>query len=457
MLDPDLSEDEVQCVLTGLAGDDAGIGRLAAGAWMSLTAGEGPGMVTLAGLQIWLWWLLPKRSHRDAYDQWVGSAEAAAVLFDRLGCRRYAEVCRSDTTARVLGAWRESRSKGLAATRKALAASPVEPPDLEGFAWSTVFGPWENDARSAVEWALEQALDDGRLDPTAKGWRKTAARICAEALDQDHPGQVGQGWRALVLTERAAEWATGARIPPDQRDHRQRLASRFIAPPEPPLEEVTVGPLGLLGWLADACSGGVTLTTSGYLPRALVVAAADTFGWWEWDKPPRSEADVWQLRILHRAGQQLGVVRRRARTLTTTKAGRTVATDPATWWPRLVLLDHGKDAYRDAVFEALALALIDAATYDVDALGQPIGQLLAAQGWQTSDGPLDAEAHGRHLYMAINPWRMWGFVDYDPGRWGPTPDGPRRLAPTTITATPAGLAAAHLWLHHHITRPRHDV
>ena len=238
MLDARLTEADVQAAISALGDEDAESVRLAAQAWMSLTAGEGPKMVTLAGLQNWAWWLLPKRSSADEYDRWVATIEAAAQLFDRLGVPGYAQVCRSDTTASVLAAWHISRSAGLTATRRALAASPVAPPDLADFAWGTSFGSWESNARDAVEAALERAIDDGRLDPTVRDWRSSAAAICAATLEASLPEQVGQSFRSLVLTERAEQWVAGPRVPPDQRSERQRIVARYLAPPAPPSPDV---------------------------------------------------------------------------------------------------------------------------------------------------------------------------------------------------------------------------
>jgi hypothetical protein len=457
VLDPGLTDAEVQAAIAALEADDAETGDLARHAWMTLTAGEGPGMITLAGLQNWAWWLLPKRSYADEYDWWVATVEAAARLFDRLGAAGYAAVCRSETTARVLAAWHESRPKGLAATRRALDASPVEPPDLADFAWGTTFGLWESDARGAVEVALERALDEGRLDPSGRNWRTTAAAICAETLDAPVPQDVAQSWRSLVLTERAEQWAYGPRVPPDQGNERQRIAARYVSPPPPPDPDVAAGPLRLLVWFAEACAEGVTLTTSGYLPRAMVAEAAEVHGWWKWDKLPRSEADLWQLRLVHHAAVRLGVVRRRGRTLVTTKAGRTVEGDLLLWWPRLVRLGQGRNDYRDAVFEAAALALVDGDKHEVSHVRSRVGEWLAWQGWQTDGKRMTAADHGNHLYEAINPWRLWGFIDYREGRWESTPDGPRQVVPTTVTITGAGRAAAALWLHHRITGPRRGL
>jgi len=460
VLDPTATEEDVQKAIAGLAADDATVGQEAAGVWMSLTAGEGPSMLSLAGLQNWLWWLLPKRWHahdEEHHGYWAASADAAAQLFDRLGDVTYAEVCRSETTATVLAAWGHSRSKGLAATRKALKASPVSPPDIDDFAWGQVFGLGESTARDVVEEALEQAIVDGDLDPTKPRWRKVAARICADTLDNRHPGDIGQNWRSLVLSERAEHWVTRLPVPDHQRDSRQAIAKQLIsAPPRPP-DDITAGPLGPLKWLADACVEGVTLTASGYLPRSLVLDAVNTHNWWKWDKPPHSEADVYELELVHKAARQLGVLRRRGKTLTTTKAGQTIGSDQELWWPRLVMLGHGKVVYRDAIFEKLCLTLADGAIHDVDHVAATVAAELAIEGWQTNGQPTDATQHRRSLYLAFNPWRIWGFVDLQRGRQETAPAGSRTVNQSTIAATPAGKAAGALWLHRQITGPRDHI
>ncbi|MFV0524049.1 MAG: hypothetical protein ACK5RL_06070 [Acidimicrobiales bacterium] len=452
MLDPAITEDDVQTAIGDL--DDT-VRPLAEHAWMALTAGTGPGTLTRAGLQNWLWWLLPKRSQSvDDHDEWVAMAAAAATLFDRLDAPSYADLCRSKRTASVLEAWATSSSRGRQASRRAMAASPVRPPDLDDFAWGTVFSGWENAARTAVEAALEAAITDGRLNPCSRTWRRVARQVCAEALDADHPSQVNQSWRTLVLTERAEQWANGPQVAPEESGVRRQIAKRHLHPPPPPELAVVAKPLGLLAWFTDVCADGITLTASGYLPRALVVDAVERHGWWEWDKPPRSEADVWELQLVRRAAIRIGVVRRRGRVLTTTRAGSTLADDPLAWWPKLTLLRLDADHYRDAMFEFLTLALMDGEVHQVDRLASTVGRQLAAQGWQADGRPVTATDHGHNLYMAFNPWQVWGFLTYRSAQWRSTPDGPRRVEPATVQATPAGIAAAGVWLHDRITGPR---
>lgn len=455
-----MTEEHVQEAIATLTLDDAEVGREASDAWMSLTAGEGPSMLTLASLQNWLWWLLPKRSHAHDevhLDYWMTSANAAAQLFDRLEDATYAHVCRSETTTAVLTAWSQTRPKGLAATRKALKASPVSPPDTDEFAWGQVFGTWEASAREAVEEALEQAIVDGELDPNKARWRAVAAQICADTLDEEPRGGIGQSWRSLVLSERAQTWAAGPRVADHQRNSRQHIARQFMSPPPVPSADVTAQPLGLLEWLADACAEGVTLTASGYLPRKLVLEAVEAHGWWDWDKPPHGEADVYELSVVHRAARRLGVLRRQGKTLTTTKAGRTIGNDPELWWPRLVMHGHGKVAYRDAIFEKLSLAMRDGDTHDLDDVEYRVASELVNQGWQSDGEPTNAIEHRRSLYMAFNPWQVWGFIEIDRGQWHPSPDGTPTRDRSIIAVTPAGKAAGALWLHRHITGPGANV
>lgn len=460
VLDPHLTEEDVQTVLTAMEHDDPAQGRAAVDVWMALTAGEGPAMVSRAGLQNWLWWLLPKRSYADMYDYWIESAAAAAALFERLDCPAYAAICRSDTTARVLAAWHESRSKGLAATRRAISACPVEPPHLDDFRWGTVFGVWENDARSAVESALEQAFaTTGPAMPVAK-WKAMAATVCRSVLDADHPDAIGQSWRSLVASERAARWVDDVRSGGEIKAERERIAARFLAQPSPPDESVMRGALSSLAWLAEACRAGLTLTAAGYLPPAIVRDAAERFDWgFDWgfgdDKPPRSEADLYGLQLVHRSALKLGIVRRQGRSLRTTKAGATIAGDPRTWWHRLAVLGMGEQPYRDSVFEHTALAVLDAGTIKVEAVRRRLGERLSAEGWAEGNRPVTAESHGHQLYSAIRPWRVWGFIEHRDSKWGPTSDGTiGQLEPATIAATPAGRAAAELWLHRRVTGPR---
>ena len=453
MLDPALDDDKVRGVIASIAGEDRDPGNLAELVWESLTAGEGSTMVTQAGLQSWLWWLLPKRSIGE-HDLWTAAAAAGAVLFDRLGALRYAAICRSETTRRVFDAWARSRSHGVKTCRAAMTASGVEPYDLADFAWSETFGTWELGARDTVERALEHAIDDGRLDPNRRGWRRVAESITAAALDTEHPHGIGQTWRALITSERAEQWANAPSLPAEQRNERGQIARRFLVAPIRPEPETALPALTPLIWLAEKCTDNITLTASNYLPPALVREAVDLFGWWEWDKAPRSEADVGQLEAVRATASSLGVTRRTGRTLALTKRGKAFVADPTSEWPAFTTTIGGGNDYQHATSEVLAVSLLDGREHDWRDTIDAACSTLAAQGWRSAGEHIDASAHRWSVSVALYRWKTWRLTTGAESRWERGPDGPRQAQRATLILTAAGHAALSLWLHQRITGPR---
>ena len=106
----------------------------------SLTCGEGPRAIRQGRLQQWLWYVLPTKYLNNELGCMNRMAAAAAELFGELGLDVFAGICRSETTAEVFQAYDRSRSAGLAAMRKAIGVSGVDPPDVEGFEWGSVMG-----------------------------------------------------------------------------------------------------------------------------------------------------------------------------------------------------------------------------------------------------------------------------------------------------------------------------
>ncbi|MGH7747608.1 MAG: hypothetical protein ACREQ5_23040, partial [Candidatus Dormibacteria bacterium] len=106
-------------------------------------------------------------------------------------------------------------------------------------------------------------------------------------------------------------------------------ASRVAEPPDNQDDSVTP-----MRWLLEraAQSGGTELTQNNYLARAIVVEAVEHFGWWDWEKPPRSEADVHQLSTLRDAANRLRLLRRRGRRLHVTTRGADLLASPKRLW-----------------------------------------------------------------------------------------------------------------------------
>lgn len=266
---------------------------------------DGDPLVALSAAEVerFCWYELPRKWHVDTPEQ----RRAVAVLADLLtgvGGVRAAAVCTSATTAQVLEAWQRSEEAGFAAYRKAAAASPTTPPDLPELSWGQVMGIQEALARANLEGRLEQALDEGELDPDARTFPAARRRFVQHWLATAQPVFEGRSPLEAVRRERRELWAAA---PPTER-------RALLAPVLPALEESAVAPVDTaepLRWLLEQIGAGVTLTQAGYLPRELVAAAFARYPhWYPIGKGPRSEADLFQLADLrelagtHRTGDQ---------------------------------------------------------------------------------------------------------------------------------------------------------
>ncbi|MDZ7678214.1 MAG: hypothetical protein U5K29_06660 [Acidimicrobiales bacterium] len=451
MLDPELSDDDVQAVIDAVAAEDRVAGHHAQFVWDGLTAGEGPEMVTQAGLQNWLWWLLPKRTMGET-DLWSEVAAAGADLFERLGAARYAEICRSETTAGVHQAWARSANAGVTECRKAQDGSGVEPPSLDDFEWSEVFGSWENDARDAVEQALEAAIHQGTLAPGARGWRARAAEVCRATIDAELPG-VGQSLRTMVHSERAGRWAAPFWVPADQHADREAMVPRVLVAPAAPDDDALVEAWTPLRWLVERCGEGLTLTASNYIPPAVVREAVERFGWWRWEKGPRSEADVFELGDLRDAAVRMRLLRRRGRSLTATKHGMQGLASPSAWWPTVVTEVGGEHEHPQSAAEELAMLMVGQGRLDGSDLVARAAGRLAAQNWQVAP----EEAHRVHRSVVVRTlvrWEVLGLAGSIESRWEPGPKGPRQVQPAEWWLTPVGDTAVTAWMHRRVCGPR---
>ena len=143
--------------LKTLAREDPAVADDARTALRSLTSGGGLGAVSLLRLQEFLWYGLPTGIPQPV-EEYLGVTKALARLFTLAGMERYAEVCASEETSQIIGAYASSRADGVAAYTKALAASHAVPPDTDLLAWSSVMGPEERAAYDACAAAIELAI-----------------------------------------------------------------------------------------------------------------------------------------------------------------------------------------------------------------------------------------------------------------------------------------------------------
>ena len=252
----------------------------AALAW--LTGDEGLETISLLRLQEFLWYALPVKWPMSTPGR-VGVAKALGRLFMLAGLDRYAGVCSSAATERIITAYAEGHEDGIAAYTEAIEASNAAPPDTDLLAWGSVMGPQERAAYDACAAALELAFAAGELCVGTRGWRTKRVELVNRwltgrsegsaglgvglggddsAQDQGEPEglqpprpPVGDGslgtdtWLGRISAERIDAWAHGR---PGERSRLARaLIPRLLEPPALPDD-----PLPTLRWLLTHADEG---------------------------------------------------------------------------------------------------------------------------------------------------------------------------------------------------------
>ncbi len=413
----------------------------------SLTAGQGTSPVHQAAVQHFLWWYMPRRLEPE---YWRETAEAAAELLDELGMGHLARVARSAETAVVLEAWTHGADAGARAFRTARAASGVEPPDTEVLAWGPVMGPQEAMALDAAERALGEAVRTRALVPGSPRWRLRAEDLTEEVLTRPLDLPPGQTLAGLVATERVTEWIDSS-LHPSLAAWRAAAANQILTPPPVPAGAArSVAPVRWLLQLA-AAPRGAELTQSDYLTPTSVAEATERFGWWEWDKPPRSESEVHQLSTVRAAAARLRLVRRRGRRLHVTLRGERLLADPGALWRAVALESEGGDDYGRMVTELVGLCLLRGRTL-ADALADEIAPVLVSQGWRSGGVLVDpADVHWA-VAAPLRWWRIFGVLDEEDATWQRGTG--RTLTPHTVALSPVGEAMVRTFLHARAAGPR---
>src|SRR4051794_9256977 len=142
--------------LRKLEAEDPEAAQDAKGALDWLTGDQGVSVLTQERLQQFLWYALPMKwmTNTDHHRRVV---DALARAFDLLGLSRYAALCRSETTAKVLDAYERSNAEGTKAFRKADLASGIQPPNIDELEWGWIMGTTESLALSSTADLLELA------------------------------------------------------------------------------------------------------------------------------------------------------------------------------------------------------------------------------------------------------------------------------------------------------------
>lgn len=423
----------------------------AALAW--LTGDEGLETISLLRLQEFLWYGLPVKWPMSTPGR-VAVAKALGRLFALAGLDRYAGVCTSAGTERIITAYAEGHEEGIAAYTEAIEESNAAPPDTELLAWGSVMGAQERAAYDACAAALELAFASGELSVGARGWRTKRADIVNRWLAgrpeiSASPAAGGAGgsdtWLGRISAERIDAWAHGR---PGERSRLARaLIPRLVEPPAVPDD-----PLPTLRWLLGHAGEGMRLTARHYIAPALVTEAVDTFGWRDQLVGTlRQELDVFPLHTLRGMAQsEMGAVRRSRTSLVLTKTGKLMTTDPAARWhigtAALIGPDDGPQPdFSVAVREAALLVVLTSGPTGYDELTRVLTDIHGVEGWAAGNGTGLASAVRTELYTLRH--RLWALhlLGTDRGF----------SAPLSLTET--GVAAALSALLARALRPRHHL
>jgi hypothetical protein len=432
----------------------------AALAW--LTGDEGLETISLLRLQEFLWYALPVKWPMSTPGR-VGVARALGRLFTLAGLERYAGVCASTGTEKIITAYADGHEEGIAAYTEAIEESNAAPPDTELLAWGSVMGSQERAAYDACAAALEIAFASGELSVGARGWRTKRVDIVNRWLtgrpeisvappigtdDSDHGPDGAPGtdtWLGRISAERIDAWAHGR---PGERSRLARgLIPRLLEPPVLP-----ENPLPTLRWLLGHADEGMRLTARHYITPALVTEAVDTFGWRDQLVGTlRQELDVFPLHTLRAMAQsEMGAIRRSHTSLVLTKTGKLMTADPAARWhigtAALIGPDDGPQPdFSVAVREAALMVILTSGPTGYDDLTRLLTDIHGVEGWASAGSTGLASAVRTELYTLRH--RLWALHLLGAER---SFTAPLSLTDTGVTAALSALLARALRPRHHL-------
>ncbi|MGH8984585.1 MAG: hypothetical protein ACRDY6_12025 [Acidimicrobiia bacterium] len=414
-------------VLSKLKTEDPDAARDVEAALEWLTAGEGLGVLTQERVQTFLWyglamtWLTDTEHHRRV-------VEALGRAFDLLGLPRYAAICRSPTTARILDAYEQSDTDGKKAFVKADVASGIRPPDVDELEWGSVMGIEENAALSSTAEFLELAIASGDLVPGGRGWKRRQQELVRAHVVTPRLELRGRTLLDSIRDERLETWLEG-RHSPRRRALLEPLTDRLRAPAELPAG--VDDPIPPLRWLLGELVDGQPLTQTGNLNRAFVQGAAASFGWWHptLHSLPRTEEELYDLHQVRHVAQRLGLARRSGRKLVLTATGRTLLEDAEVLWRRTARSMLPADDFALAVSEVTLALLASRDTVPAHELRAVATEIVHEDGWRdtASGAPPDDRAISWATHTTTNLLRALNLLavggDWDDRSYGLTDVG----------------------------------
>lgn len=381
-----------------------------------------PASVSQRDAQQLAWYTAPRQGITPA-EVLPEVAAACARLLETSGRHRGAAALREHTPG-VLAGWARSPQAGIAAYRRAMRATGVQPPDTRTLTWAQSMGRDEAAVLEAAERMLESALDAGAFTPGGQGWRATQCDLVDAWLRAPSTLFAGRTPVDVVHAERAAHWA-------DAGTPVRRSILRAILPRLTTLTDGARNPLDPLRFLLEAISDEFTLTATGRLPPALVRDAAARFGWGLPAFAIRKESDVVEVVEVRDLATRARLIAVRKRQLTLTATGRAALDDPAQLWSAAAAGWFDHDDFAAHIAEIAAAILLDVPA-TAESLTSAAHEAVAA-GFRHRDG-----THPDHLEARLALWE-WLRPGHALGWLSTLPSGEHHLTDPGRAATLDGL------------------
>jgi hypothetical protein len=403
---------DIDSALKVIRARDATAARLATGLWGAMRTGASHTKVTRYDVQGVCWGALPLLARSQKGKAVIGDRfNAAAVLgelLDLLGYPRYAEICRGPTTKRILAS-AEDDDACAELVRSAWERSGVEPPNTPLLTWGEVRGPIEQAVHAGAGRILEEAIDDGFIEPASDASEPARIALMMRLLSSPADGMSGT-WFTQIFSERLATWQTVGGSPL-RRELLVRVQPEVVNPPDAGLDD----PFPTLTVLLAACRGkGVRLTRNGYLPTALVAELVELMPACE-DFPPagRSESMWPPVKWLRQLASRLDLVELNGNRLALTKLGGECADDPDSL---AVAVGEGmaaKDSTVRGVIQEVVLAgLLLEDRLDPDPLMDKVAIVVDEEGWAPAGaGPPARELAVRYGTMFLRELHILDVLD----------------------------------------------
>ncbi|HEV2783555.1 MAG TPA: hypothetical protein VGX25_29570 [Actinophytocola sp.] len=395
---------DIDSALEVIRARDATAARLANGLWGAMRTGAAHSRVTRYDVQGVCWGALPLLARNPDSAVVMGDRHAAAAvlaeLLELLGYPHYADICRGETTRRILDAAEDTE----ACTALAAAAwqeSGVQPPNTPALRWGEVRGPVEQAVHAATGRIMEEAIASGGVDldsPDAEVIRTALTMKLLGSPAEDLSGT----WYSEIFDERLTTWLTygGSQT---RRELLVRVQPEVTQPPEPsPCDEFPA-----LQTLLDACRGdGVRLTRNGYLPTALVrelvglmPACAD------YPASGRGESRWPPLLHLRQLAVELELLTRTGDRLLLAEPGREYVDDASLLamgvGERLVAKDtSARGVIQEVIFAALLLEDV----IELDRLLDKVAVVIDEEGWGPNPRGLSTQELARDFGLLFLRW-----------------------------------------------------